>query len=431
MKKVLILSYYFPPCNLTPSERIYSWAKYFNEANIYPIIITRNWDLPIKGFSDELKSSGIAEQLEKKDGYEVWYLPYKQSYKESLFTEKGLSVKKILYLFLSFWTNFVQLITYKYSPQYILYKKAEELLKQDTEKSIQQILVSAYPYSLFKFAYDLHKKFGIEWIADYRDDWTSNEILNKSTIHRFFNFFNSFNEKKWLSTAKCFTTVSDFYVHKIQQVIGNVRGYTIQNGYMPENYIHLNPGDQSEKFTISYVGSLYFTQPIEIFLSGVKSFIDANKPIKFQVVFIGIKNNVEAYERVLKGIMGYEDYFHFTERIDKMKAIEIQHRSNLLLICTHTNMKGTPGSKLYEYIALKKLVLITPGDQDIVEETLTLTNQAIVARNEHEVSTRIKDAYLSYITQDKNEQHINLQEIKKFDRLFQAKELAKIINNEI
>jgi hypothetical protein len=431
MKKVLIISYYFPPCNLTPSERIYSWAKYLNECGIYPIVVTRNWDIPIKGFSDELKSSGSEVKFERNEGYEVWYLPYKQSFKESLFTEGGLSVKKIVYLILSFWTNFIQVFTYKYSPQYILYKKAEELLKLDTEKSIQQLLVSAYPYALFKFAFDLHNRFGIEWIADYRDDWTSNEILNKSLIHRFFNYLNSFNEKKWLSTAKCFTTVSNFYVQKIQRVIGDVKGYTIQNGFMPENYIHLNSDVPSEKFTISYVGSLYFTQPIEIFLNGVKRFIDENTPNNFEVVFIGIKNNVEAFERVKKEISGYENYFRFTERISKMEAIEIQHHSNLLLICTHTNMKGTPGSKLYEYIALKKLVLVTPGDNDIVEETLTLTNQALIARNEKEVTTKITETYLSFLNQDHKGQQVNLNEIEKFDRLFQTQQLAKIVKNEI
>lgn len=424
MKKVLILSYYFPPCNLTPSERIYSWAKYLHETGYYPIIVTRNWDFEIKGFSDELKSSGTDEKFEKFENYEVWYMPYKQSYKESLFTQKNKLPKKILYLVLSFIATISQIFTFRNSPLRPIYLKANELLQND--KKIDKILVSAYPYALFKFAYLLHKKFKIKWIADYRDDWTSNEILNKSNIHRFFNFLNSFNEKKWLSTAACFTTVSDFYVEKIKHVIGNVPGYCIQNGFMKENYQNLNAEDKFDKFTITYVGSLYYTQPIEIFLEGVKLFIETNQPKSFQVIFVGLKNNVEAYQRVLSQITGYNNFFVFTERISKQEAISIQHKSNLLLICTHTNMKGTPGSKLYEYIALKKLVLITPGDQDIVEATLQKTNQALIATSSNEVADVI---LRNYLNPDTSNEIVKMNEIEKYDRYFQAKLLGNILHS--
>ncbi|MFM7666825.1 MAG: glycosyl transferase family 1, partial [Bacteroidota bacterium] len=43
MKKVLIISYFFPPCNLTASNRIAGWKKHLPEFGIYPIIVTRNW----------------------------------------------------------------------------------------------------------------------------------------------------------------------------------------------------------------------------------------------------------------------------------------------------------------------------------------------------------------------------------------------------
>jgi hypothetical protein len=44
MKKVLILSYYFPPSGFVGGERTYSWYKYLNEIAYYPIVITRQWD---------------------------------------------------------------------------------------------------------------------------------------------------------------------------------------------------------------------------------------------------------------------------------------------------------------------------------------------------------------------------------------------------
>jgi len=43
MKKVLILTYDFPPYVSVGALRPYSWYKYFHKENIYPIVITRQW----------------------------------------------------------------------------------------------------------------------------------------------------------------------------------------------------------------------------------------------------------------------------------------------------------------------------------------------------------------------------------------------------
>ena len=47
MKKILIISYFFPPCNLTPSQRTISWARLLHKHGYYPIVITRRWDTKI------------------------------------------------------------------------------------------------------------------------------------------------------------------------------------------------------------------------------------------------------------------------------------------------------------------------------------------------------------------------------------------------
>ena len=52
MQKVLIISYFFPPCNLTASQRVVSWAKYLHKSGYYPIIITRKWEKHVTSFDD-------------------------------------------------------------------------------------------------------------------------------------------------------------------------------------------------------------------------------------------------------------------------------------------------------------------------------------------------------------------------------------------
>ena len=43
-KKVLILCNDFPPINSIGAERPFSWFTYFNDFDLYPIIITKNWN---------------------------------------------------------------------------------------------------------------------------------------------------------------------------------------------------------------------------------------------------------------------------------------------------------------------------------------------------------------------------------------------------
>jgi len=52
MKKILVISYFYPPCNLTASQRTESWAKYLHNSGFYPIIITRKWEKHVKSFDD-------------------------------------------------------------------------------------------------------------------------------------------------------------------------------------------------------------------------------------------------------------------------------------------------------------------------------------------------------------------------------------------
>ena len=57
MEKVLIISYFFPPCNLTASRRALNWAQNLREFGYDPIVITRKWDHEIKNPSDLGKDS--------------------------------------------------------------------------------------------------------------------------------------------------------------------------------------------------------------------------------------------------------------------------------------------------------------------------------------------------------------------------------------
>lgn len=418
MKDILILSNFFPPTKLTPSERVYSWAKYFKQFGLYPIIITRIWPEDTSGYHSAIKDAGSEIIVKKFDEYEVHYLPYRSDINERLSLKWGNSKLHFLYRIVLFLNYFLEpLLLFRTSPYY------KNLLKYTTaiikERAITKLLISAAPFMLFKVGFKLKKRFSsLEVYGDYRDDWTTSDICFNPNHVRALEWVRSYLkyfEKKWLSVYKCFFTVSENYVEKIQQLI-KIPGHVAENGFMSENY-KLADNTLYEKFTITYIGYLYNTQPIEMFLIGIKDLIVKSKK-NINVKFVGIKNQDQQYKRILSQIEGIEEYIELLPRIDKEKCIEIQRKSHVLLQVGHKGIKGSPGSKMYEYLALKKPVLVCPSDGDIVEHTLTVSRQAFIANDEKECIDRISDLMHRYA--EKSTFSFNEDFINNFDRKYIA-----------
>ena len=115
MKKILILSYFFNPCSLTASNRVTGFAKHLNSFGIYPIIITRNWDLTINTPEDVLKSTGNKVIHEVYETHEVYYLPYVSSLRDRIFLSAKNSVfKKYMSKFLTILTMLFELVSNRF-----------------------------------------------------------------------------------------------------------------------------------------------------------------------------------------------------------------------------------------------------------------------------------------------------------------------------
>ncbi len=204
-------------------------------------------------------------------------------------------------------------------------------------------------------------------------------------------------------------------------------GATLLNGYDDVEIENARP--EKGSFTITYNGSLYPTQPIEDFISTIEQFIKENDTsLDIKLNFPGLAFDKTQEERVKKAAQNIIHHFHITPRINKQEVLRIQSRSDLLLMVAHTNKKGIPSSKLYEYIGLKKPILLFPNDNDIIEHTLQNTGLGKIANNQAELLNLLKKA----IKEKENFNTVNvdmkLKAIESFSRKNQAKKLAELIN---
>ena len=297
MQKILIISYFFPPSNFTGAYRVYSWAKYLNQSGIYPIIISRRWD----------KELGKELIHEKNENYELYSLPYKKNLRDRI-SEKKLP--KIVKLFGKLLTLF-EVITQNFSLEVVpfknLYHHSAKLLEANPD--IKLIVTSAKPFILFKFGHDLQKRFKIPWIADYRDDWNTSQWYSLKgnqdlyTTNKILKTIESNREIKWLSRATCFTTISDFYTKRIGDFIKKP-GYTIMNGFDEDEFNEFGKENLFTEFTITYNGTLYFSQNIKIFLEGFIEIVEHFKnKIKVRIYFPGLADPLQKkrIESILEG----------------------------------------------------------------------------------------------------------------------------------
>ncbi len=427
MKKVLIISYFFPPGNFAGSYRILSWAKYLNKFGYYPIIITRKWEHKINDFKDMSKPSSEGVEHCFFDNYEVFYLPYKGNLRDRLYSKYGDTKYKALRKLLTFGELLFQNFFNGVIPFRNIYTFSYNYLKKNRDINI--VIASGKPYILFRFCYLLSKRLNINWVADYRDEWCSSQ-WNKDLkgIKKLIHKLETRSEKKWVGSANFITSVSDFWMQSISSQT-NKKGYVVMNGYDEDDYKYSTPDIYFDEFTIIYNGTLYYTQPVEVFLDGFKIIADEFRDrIKVRICFHGLSIDPNRTNQVIDYLKGYEDHYLITGRLPKNDVIDIQFKSHLLLMVSHTDIKGTHSSKIFEYLACKKPVMICPSDNDVLEEIIQKTKAGFICNNKEDVVVLLRHLVSEFLSTKKILFNSNISEIEAFTRKNQTKILSDIFN---
>lgn len=424
MQKILILTYFFPPCNLTASRRVESFAKHLHHFRIYPIIITRKWEKEITAPADILHQTSPKIDVIRNEKFEVHYLPYTPCLRDKLF-QKQKKTYKLTSKFLTFIQILAQYVTVKAIPFNNIYFYSLKIIK---EQQIQRLLISANPFEIFKFGHLLQRKTGIKWIADYRDDWNTSELPEYTSKNILIRKLETRYERKWLKSSSAITSISDYYAIKLSKFLDKP-AFTIQNGFD----FDFNPNSDKtffDEFTIVYNGSLYNSQNIELFISAYIDTIQGLKSRKIKLLFPGLAFNPSQANRIKRLLSGYEDFCQITERLPFAQVIEIQQKAHLMLMVPHSGIKGIPSSKLYEYLGLGKKVLLCPSDDDIIEKTLLDTKLGVILNTREQIKEFLVNAVNNQVEWEQNSIDTEqMSEINKYNRKNQTALLADIIKN--
>lgn len=352
---------------MTPSQRISYWAQHLYKIGIFPTIITREWEAHNKSHSDTKRPIGESIRYEIHENYEVYYLPFKPGILDRAYVKIGETALRPLFLIIKVLDVLLVNFTLRFSSYANFYPFLRQLVKN---KHFEGLLISGEPFYLFKVGYYARKELGIPWVADYRDDWSTNELQRQKGsgfLRKIIFKIEAIYEKQWVRTANHVISVSKQYTNRIS-VFLKVPGLTIENGF-EETLLDLPKPPLTDQFTVVYSGTVYPSQRIDIILEALEAALNKGRP--FRLVFLGSGFDVKEKRRIEAMIIpSLHPYVDVTDRIPRSEALSYILKSHVVLGISYGNMKGIPSSKLYEYIGLKKPVLLCPTDGDIMEEIL-------------------------------------------------------------
>ncbi len=375
MKKVLIITYYWPPMGGGGVQRWLKTTKYIREYGWEPIIFTpENGEISIL---DE----GMLKEIPK--GVEVIKIPIWEPfnlYKKLLGKKKdekmapGLGQESKGNSFLQNLSIWVRGNFFIPDARKFWIKPATKyLLNYLKNNNIDAIISTGPPHTTHMIALNVTAKKTIPWLADFRDPWTNIDFYHKLKLTAWADKTHKKLEQKVLQKANQIVTVSwswaaDFYK------ISNRMPMVITNGFDPADFKEAGQLPLDKKFTITHAGSLNDDRNPHILWLALNNLCNNVKGFKTDLVikFIGQVDISAINELTAKGLSA-----NFTKinSLPHQQVITHLIKAQLLLLPLNDtpNINGVVPGKLYEYLGAKRPIICigkTTGDAaKIIEET--------------------------------------------------------------
>lgn len=399
LKKVLIVTYYWPPAGGPGVQRWLKFAKYLPEFGFEPIIYTP--ENPSYPLVDETLVKEVPENLKivKTNIWEPYQIAEKFSKSNKKFKGGQFDVGKNQ-SFVSKLSIFIRGNFFIPDARKFWVKPSIQFLKQYlVENNIETIVTTGPPHSLHLIGLGLKKELpNLKWIVDFRDPWTEisyykhlkltsasdkkhrqleKSVFENADLTLATSYSDAENFRKNGANAFCVTNGFD----KLESLgdseseswsVGGLESWSVEES---ETLEFSNSKTLKPKFTLSYVGVLEQLRNPENLWKVLNELCEKHQDFAkdFELKFVGrvddkILNDIE--NSVLRDNIRNLGYLAHNDSVNEMQ------NSDLLLITNFPNesSKGIIPGKLYEYLATgKKIISFGPKDAD-VETILNKTN---------------------------------------------------------
>lgn len=355
-KKVLIITYYWPPTGGAGVQRWLKFSKYFRQFNWEPIIYTpSNPDFPI---NDETLLKDVLPNLEIlktqiNEPYDV-YRKIMGKKKTDTVNQGFLSESKenkvlqkmMIWVRGNFFIPDARKFWIKPSVSYL-----SDYLKKH---KIDAIISTGPPHSMHLIALGLKQQFNIPWIADFRDPWTQIDFYNQLQLTKWADRTHKKLEKSVLKSANKVVTVSGHWAEDLK-LLCNRNIDVITNGFDAEDFTSTEDTNLMPGFLFHHIGALNKDRNPHTLWKVLGDLCKENNAFKrdLKLKFTG-KTDAAVFESLKD-----HGIFENAEKTDYMahsEVIKLLLKSPVLLLPLNDtpNILGIVPGKLFEYLAAQR-----------------------------------------------------------------------------
>jgi glycosyltransferase involved in cell wall biosynthesis len=424
MKKVLIITYYWPPAGGSGVQRWLKFSKYLPKYNWQPIIYTP--ENPYFEVKDQALLNDISTETK------IWKSPIWEPYalKDKLFgkgsesqsagviTNKKSLKNKVL--------NWVRGNVFIPDPKiYWVKPSVKVLLKKILEEDIHHIITTGPPHSMHLIGLGLKKAMpNLKWIADFRDPWSELDLLNEFQLNNSSMKKHKDLEKEVFQIADVTLTVSETWVKDFKRLGGN-RVELITNGYDADDF-DLKP-KTNDKFIIGHYGLLNHLRNPKNLWKSLNSLCEENTVFNGRLE-IHLSGNIDA--EVITEIESYSCLKGKVKQLGYLSHAQVLEQYNqadvllLLLFNSKSGIGNYPG-KIFEYFAAKKTILAFGPISSDAERLIKNTNRGkYFSYDDTNLKTDILDLFI-------NPNNFDFENMESFSREKLTYDLSNLLNNLI
>lgn len=375
MKKVLIITYYWPPAGGPGVQRWLKFVKYLPDFNIHPVVyVPENPTYPLEDpkLLTEVDTNKVT--ILKHKIFEPYALASLFSKNETKKISSGIispSRKQSLVQKILLWVRGNLFIPD--ARVFWVKPSIKKLEKYISENNIGTIITTGPPHSLHLIGSGLKNKYpNIKWIADFRDPWTTIGYYKELKLSNYAHKKNIKLERQVLNQADQIIVTSKITKHEFT-TLTNKPIEVITNGF--DNELVGNVVLDS-KFSVAHIGSFLSKRNPRIFWKVLSELIKEDKEFKefFELKLIGAVS-----QEILDTIEEFNltTYTRNLGYVSHQEAVIEQHKSQILLLIEidSDETKCIIPGKLFEYMAASRPILaIGPEGADvesIINETIT------------------------------------------------------------
>jgi glycosyltransferase involved in cell wall biosynthesis len=377
MKRVLIVSYFFPPISNMGSHRILRFVRHLREFGWEPIVLTakiEGWTAVDNHLLQRVPADVEVVRVGHLDLTGLWHKLRRSDGDGAAGTAPART--QGLTTFLNRWV----MLPDKYFPWIGPATRAARQIP-----NVAAVYSTSDPLSGHLVA----RRLGKPWAAEFRDLWLGSPYFARAHPTPVHRALHARWERQVVADASVVVGLSrgitDYFAKTYAKPVR-----TIYNCFDPEEYPAPPPPEKT--FTVLYAGALYSSRSPEPFLAGFAQFIKRQPDARF--VILGGSSDLDLPAMIARH--GLSERVELPGRVSHAEALRrMQSAAALLAVQSPDDDVHVPG-KLFEYIGARRPILAMSRPCEVAEMIAQHRLGWVAEPQPAAVAARLAEAYQTW-----------------------------------